>query len=220
MFEVISLMILALVLGFKHSYDSDHLIAVSNILRKVNSVKSSINIGLSWAIGHMMTATIITITLFVFKESFFNSVLSHFEKIVGVLLIALGILSLKDFLSFHSHRHYHGSLVHSHSHIHTKKNKNTHSHFHMFGIGIIHGLASNDELLMLFTASLAITSIGGLILALGMFSLGVVIGMVLFAAIFAYPLIKMNSEKIYRLVSLGTGSMGIVYGTLMLSSLI
>lgn len=220
MFEVISLMFLALVLGFKHSYDSDHLIAVSNILREVDSVKSSIKIGLSWAVGHMITATVITIILFVFRESFLNSVLPHFEKIAGILLIALGIFSLRGFLSFHSHRHSHGNLVHSHRHIHIKKNDGSHSHAHMFGIGIIQGLASNDELLMLFTASLAITSIGSLILALGMFSLGVVAGMVLFAAIFAYPLIKTHSEKIYRLVSFGTGSIGIFYGILMLFAVV
>ncbi|MBI2654746.1 sulfite exporter TauE/SafE family protein [Candidatus Woesearchaeota archaeon] len=216
MFEVISLMFLALVLGFKHSYDSDHLIAVSNILRKADSVKSSIKVGLSWAAGHMLTATVITIILFAFRESFLNNVLPHFEKIAGIMLIALGIFSLRDFLSFHSHRHSHGNLAHSHTHIHTKKNKHSHSHAHMFGIGIVQGLASNDELLMLFAASLAVTSIGSLILALGMFSLGVAAGMVLFAAIFAYPLVKMHSEKAYRLVSFGTGSIGIFYGILIL----
>ena len=97
MLELISFMVLALVLGFKHSYDSDHLIAVSNILRKVDSVKSSIRIGFSWAIGHMLTATTITITLFIFKKSFLNDVLPYFEKIVGIILIVLGILSLRDF---------------------------------------------------------------------------------------------------------------------------
>ena len=90
----------------------------------------------------------------------------------------------------------------------------------MFGIGIVHGLASNDELLMLFTASLAITSMGSLILALGIFSLGVVAGMVLFAAIFSYPLVKMHNERIYKFVSLGTGSVGIFYGILVLFAVV
>ena len=95
MLEIISFMALALVLGFKHSYDSDHLIAFSNILRKVDSIKSSIKMGFSWAIGHMLTATIITIALFIFKGSFLNDFLKHFEKIVGVMLIVLGLISLR-----------------------------------------------------------------------------------------------------------------------------
>ncbi|MBI2650510.1 sulfite exporter TauE/SafE family protein [Candidatus Woesearchaeota archaeon] len=220
MLELVSLMALALVLGFKHSYDSDHLIAVSNILRKVDSVKSSIRIGFSWAIGHMLTATIVTTALFIFKESFLNNVLPHLGKIAGLMLVALGILSLWDFFRLHSHMHSHDGIIHSHPHIHLKKYKDKkHSHIHMFGIGIVQGLASNDELLILFAASLAITSIGGLIAALGLFSLGVVLGMVLFAIAFSYPLIKLHSAKIYKYVSFGTGSAGIAYGTLMLFAL-
>jgi len=220
MLEIISFMALALVLGFKHSYDSDHLIAVSNILRNVDSVESSIRIGFNWAIGHMLTATIITITLFIFKESFLNNLLPHFEKIVGIMLVVLGSLSLKDFFSLHSHKHSHGNIIHSHPHIHLKKHQGKgHSHTHMFGIGVVQGLASNDELLTLFAASLAVTSLGGLIAALGLFSFGVVLGMVLFTIIFSYPLIKLHSEKIYKFVSFGTGSMGIIYGTLMLFAL-
>src|SRR3990167_1941481 len=103
MIELISFMLLALVLGFKHTYDSDHLIAVSNILRKADSVKSSAKVGFSWALGHMLTATIITIILFIFKESFLNNVLPHFERFVGIMLILLGLVSLKELFSFHSH---------------------------------------------------------------------------------------------------------------------
>ena len=220
MIELISFMLLALVLGFKHSYDSDHLIAVSNILRKSDSIKSSAKIGMSWAMGHMITATIITITLFIFKESFLNNILPHFRKIAGTMLIILGLISLKEIFSFHSHKHEHDGIIHSHKHIHIKSdNQSKHSHAHMFGIGIIHGLASNDELLVLFTASLAVASLGGLLVGLSFFSIGVVFGMILFTIIFSYPMLKMNSEKLYKVISLGTGSMGILYGTLMLLSI-
>ena len=90
----------------------------------------------------------------------------------------------------------------------------------MFRIGIVHGLASNDELLMLFTASLAVTSLGGLIAALGLFSFGVVLGMSIFAIVFSYPLVKLHSEKICKFVSFGTGSIGIAYGALMIFTII
>ena len=221
MLELASFMALALALGFRHSYGTDHLIAVSNILRKSDSVKSSIRIGFSWAAGHMLTAAIITLTLFIFKESFLKNVLPNFERIAGIMLIILGILSLRDFLGFHFHRHSHGKVIHSHAHIHFKNSRGKkHSHAHIFGIGIIHGLASNNELLILFTASLAVTSLGGLMAALGMFSFGVALGMILFAVVFSYPLIKMHSEKIYKFASFGTGSIGIVYGTMMLFAIV
>lgn len=219
MIELISFMILALVLGFKHSYDSDHLIAVSNILRKVDSIKSSVKVGLSWAIGHMITATVITIILYIFKETVLNDVLPHFEKIVGIMLIILGILSFRDFFTFHFHKHSHGGRAHSHLHLH-EKNHESHVHKHMFGIGIIHGLASNDELLLLFTASFAVTSLGGLLLGLGIFSVGVVLGMLLFTCIFSYPLVKMHNNFVYKSVTFVTGSAGVAYGALIVFSIV
>lgn len=58
MLEVVAIMILALALGFKHSYDADHLIAVSSILRRAKSIRSSWKSSIFWAIGHMITAAI------------------------------------------------------------------------------------------------------------------------------------------------------------------
>ena len=219
MIELISFMLLALVLGFKHSYDSDHLIAVSNILRKVDSVKSSAKVGFSWAIGHMLAAAAITIILYMFRKTVLNDVLPHFEKIAGIMLIILGILAFRDFFTFHFHKHSHGNRVHSHPHLH-EKHQETHFHKHMFGIGIMHGLASNDELLLLFTASFAVTSLGGLLLGLGIFSIGVVLGMILFAFIFSYPLVKLHSNLAYRAVTYAAGSAGVVYGALMVFSIV
>ena len=220
MLELISFMLLALVLGFKHSYDADHVIAVSNILRKAESFRSSVKMGFSWAIGHMATAAIITISLYVFRESVIKSILPNFEKIAGLMLIILGMLSLKYSLSFHLHKHKHRNITHSHFHLHAKNEPGKHSHKHILGIGIIQGLASNDELLILFTASLGITSLGWLLLGIGGFSIGVALGMVLFSFIFTYPLIKLHSEIIYKIFSLVTGLTGIIYGALMVFALV
>ena len=221
MIEPIPFMLLTLALGFKHSYDADHLIAVSVILRKVNSVINAIKIGLSWAVGHMLTAGIITLLLFAFKESFLQNVLPYFEKIVGIILIILGLWGLKDVFFAHSHKHRHGNIVHSHLHIHDKnKNHSGHYHKHMLGIGVIHGLASNDEILILLTASLGVATLGGIMLGIGMFSIGVVAGMVLFSVLLSIPVIKANSAGFYRIVSAATGLISIVYGASSLFAII
>lgn len=215
----LTLALLALVLGIKHSYDADHLIAVSNILRKVGSLKSAVKVGFNWSIGHMLTATIITIILYVFRETILTDILPHFEKIVGLMLIVLGLISLKDVFKFHSHMHRHGNTIHSHPHLYVK-GEEQHFHKHMFGIGIVHGLASNDELLVLFTASLGITTLGGILLGVGIFSIGVVLGMIFFSCAFSYPLIKINSDKIYKFVSFASGTIGIIYGLGMVSGFV
>ena len=210
MLEYLSFGILALILGFKHSFDADHIIAVSNILRKARSMAAAVRVSVSWALGHMLTAVIVTVLLYIFRESLLKNLLSHFDQIVGFMLIILGIISFKDVFA-HFHEHKHGKTKHAHPHVHAKK-ENRHVHKHMLGIGIIHGLASNDELLLLFTASLGVTTLGGIIAGVGIFSIGVVLGMITFAAFFSYPLIKTNSETIYRIIAGVTGAVSVVYG--------
>ncbi len=220
MIELVSYILFSLFLGCRHSYDSDHLIAVSNILRKTGSIKSAVKTGISWAMGHMATIVIAAILLYFFKESFLIGVLPHFEKITGIMLVMLGLLSLKDFINFHSHKHKHGILEHSHCHMHYKASSYSHFHRHMFGIGVVQGLASSGELLLLFTASMAATSLGILLLGIGSFSLGVILGMALFSLIISYPLIKFHQNAVYRIATFGTGSIGIVYGMLILLAVV
>lgn len=214
MIQAVSFMLLALALGFRHSYDPDHLIAVSNILRKAKSAGSSVRVGAFWAAGHMLTATAVTLILFVFGKSLLQDYFSYFEILAGAILIVLGIFTLKDFFNFHSHRHSHGKMTHSHPHNHLKEMP-FHCHKHIFGIGMLHGLASNDELLILFTASLGITTIGGILLGIGLFSIGVFFGIAVFSFLFSYPLIRMNGQKIFKMATLATGASGIIYGIIM-----
>ena len=215
MFQILPYMLLSLILGFKHSYDADHLIAVSNFLRMAESLKSATKIGLSWAFGHMLTATIITVLLYLFRESILSVILPHFEKIVGFVLIILGFLSLRELIAVHYHNHRHGDAVHAHPHTH-KKNNHVHIHKHIFGIGIVHGLASNDELLILLTSSLGAATLGSILLGLGIFSIGVVLGMLIFSMILSFPLLKMDNKTIYKIFTFGSGAMSIVYGALIL----
>lgn len=207
---------LALMLGFKHSYDADHIIAVSTVLRKAQGITSAAWTSISWAAGHMLTATTVTVLLYAFRESLLSGVLSNFEEVVGVMLIALGLWSFRDAFRLHSHEHSHDGMRHYHPHTHSSLEKKSHFHKHMFGIGIIHGLASNDELLLLFTASLGVTTLGGILLGVGIFSIGVVLGMMLFSLLFSYPLLKANGNAVYQVVSISTGTLSVIYGLLML----
>jgi len=209
---------LALLLGFKHSYDADHIIAVANFLRKADTLKSAVRISVSWALGHMITAAIITTLLYVFRESLLTAFLANFEKVVGVMLIVLGLFSLKDVFNLHSHAHKHEGISHEHPHRHAQ-DFNGHVHKHMFGIGIIHGIASNDELLILFTASLGLSTLWGILAGVAVFSIGVVLGMVLFALIFSYPLLKSRSEALYKAVTMITGAVSVAYGGLVLANI-
>lgn len=216
---MLQLGLLALFLGIKHSFDADHLIAVSNLLSRSQSLQSSVKMSLHWAAGHMLTAAAITALLFVFKDEFLSLVLGKMELLVALMLIVLGALSIYKSGIFHAHRHTHDGIQHVHWHLHTAGGREGHSHRHMFGIGVMHGLASNDELLLLLTASLGLSTLAEMIFGVAIFSLGVVIGMVAFSLLFTYSLLKMESARLSQAINLTVGCISVVYGAMMLFGL-
>lgn len=199
---------LALALGFKHSYDADHLVAVSNFLMRSRSLRRTSLMSLSWAAGHMLTATAITIVLFAFRATLLRDVLGYLELGVAVMLVVIGVLSLLiEFRVIHRHAHRHASEEHEHAHVHVRAK----DHQTMFGIGIVHGLASNDELLVLLVASLSVASLEALIGGVGVFSLGVVAGMVTFGLGVTYPVKRWGTERVRRAINVGAAVLSIAY---------
>lgn len=213
MIEIFSL---ALLLGIKHSFDADHLIAVSTILSRSTSAKKSVKISLYWAMGHMVTAILITFLLFTFRNEVLSFFLEKMQFFAGAMLILIGIIGIYHSRIFHGHTHTHVGKPHTHWHMHFHSNEKDHSHKHIFGIGIIQGLASNDELLLILTASLGVATLLELIVGVTAFTLGVVIGMIGFGTLFTFPLLKMHQEKIMPFIHFGIGSISIIYGAFML----
>ncbi len=218
--DVLFFLGLALALGFKHSYDADHLVAVSNLLVRSHDLRRTTLMSVSWALGHMLTASGITVILFVFRETLLRPFLDEFEILVGVMLIAIGAIALLwEFRVLHrlgllhEHAHEHPTGEHQHPHFHLRR---LGDHGTMFGIGVVHGLASNDELLILLVASFAIASIEGLLAGVAVFSLGVVLGMVLFGVGISYPMLRWGDAKVRRAISVVASALSIAYGVLLL----
>lgn len=219
--------LLALALGLKHAYDADHLVAVSNFLTRSSGLRETSRMTLSWAVGHMATAAIITTVLFVLASQAeqVTGLLSVFELGVAVMLIAVGVGAiLMEIPMFHSHPHAHpDGTVHSHSHRHRFGRlggfaRKIHLHNPLFGIGIIHGLASNDELLLLFVAGLGVGSLELLLGGVAVFTIGVVLGMMLFG--FAVTsLYRYRLQKVRIVFNLTVALLSIVYGGLLLMGL-
>ena len=206
--------LLALVLGFKHSYDTDHLVAVSNILVKSKTLNDSVRVSVSWAGGHMITATSITLGLYWFRDSFFPQLSAISGLLVGPMLVVLGMLSLISV--FHWHGHPHDDGVHSHPHFHGPDSSHSHHHKRMFGIGVIQGLASNDELLILMTALLGLSTITSVIAGVAIFSAGVVLGMVVFGLILSFSMSRVSGVTMNKMINVATGGVSVAYGVFLL----
>ncbi len=225
------LIIFAFILGIKHSLDADHLVAVSSLITRATGIRKTSVLSAFWALGHMLTASIITGILYLLKDQFLSAYLSVFESVVAWMLILIGVLTILwefDVISFgkHSHGHIHtGETVEVHEgHTHDQEGENLkeieHHHFFavksenkiMVGIGVIHGLASNDELLILLTLTLGLNQLSEMLFGVLIFSLGVVLGMILYGTLLNASVIAVYRERITKVINLTIAVLAISYG--------
>jgi hypothetical protein len=174
------LLALALALGIKHSFDADHVVAVGNILTRARSVGQAFRLSTWWAVGHLATACLISLLLFYGKETLWPGLIERLDLLVPIMLLAVGVWGLLlARRRVHAHRHAHGTRQHAHLHIHVNE---SHEAKKMGGIGLVHGLASNDELLLILLSVLGAGSALDVVAYVAVFSLGVVLGMGAYAA--------------------------------------
>lgn len=212
--DTLPFLLLALALGVKHAFDADHLAATSVFVARAGSARGAARMGLSWGIGHTITAGVLTVALFLARDAFLSAWLEPLEFIVAATLIALGAASITFGAGrVHDHAHRHAGAEHAHAHLHLFDGK---EHRALLGIGLLHGLASNDELLLFMTAGLGVASLGGLLLGVGAFSVGVVAGMALFGAVLALPVVRARSGAVRRGVVLAAGVASVATGVAML----
>lgn len=191
--------LITLYAGFTHAFETDHLLAVSNIVTSRNRTVSAMKDGMFWGLGHTSTIFVIGIIMLLLKFRIGAGYFGYFEAFVGLMLIFLGIYRLQKWFKekkpvLHTHQHAHADgHVHSHTHIHTiNKTGHSHSHFPAYGIGLVHGLAGSGSLMILVMSQMKTVTNGlGYLL---IFGLGSVAGMMLAAGFFSLPF----SQKMLR----------------------
>ena len=176
--------------------------------------------GLSWALGHMITAGLLIMLLEITLLDVIVSFFGYFEIAVGLMLIFLGGLSIAwETKSFHTHKHEHENTTHTHSHVHVL-NHERHLHPHLFTAGIIQGLASNDEILTLIVISLGVITLPEMFLNLGIFTTGVALGMLTFGFTMSYPVMRFGIRRVKKVIGITVGSVSILYGLLLIIGLV
>lgn len=176
MSEFISILF-AIVVGFTHAFEADHVVAVSTLVTKRNNTFQAIRDGIYWGLGHSSTVLIIGIIIIIFKSVISEQVFSYLEAIVGIMLIGLGILRIRKALNPPKETHIH---------------KNQHSL--AYGVGLVHGLAGSGAMVLLVMTEIQGTGLQMIYLIL--FCIGSILGMLVAAGIFSLPFSKKLSANI------------------------
>lgn len=181
-------LLLTVYAGFSHAFETDHLLAVSNIVSQRNSTLKALKDGIFWGLGHTSTILLVGIIMLLVKVQINPAYFHYLEASVGVMLVALGAYRLyklktglvKGTFSKHSHPHQHEISV---ANTGVKK-----LHLVSYSIGLVHGLAGSGELVLLVMLQIASPQSGFLYLLI--FGVGSILGMLVAAALFSLPFSK------------------------------
>tara|TARA_R110000868_G_scaffold352419_2_gene613673 strand:+ start:593 stop:1201 length:609 start_codon:yes stop_codon:yes gene_type:complete len=189
-----SLIFMALIVGFFHSFEADHLAAVSNLVSTKKSAIQSLKDGMFWGIGHTVTIFFIGVLILVLKYSISENVFSKFEGLVGIMLIVLGIYRLSKLKQVKQTLH-HG-----------------HNHKLALGVGLIHGIAGSGAVVAAAVSATSTISIG--LLYLTIFGMGSILGMLCVAFILGKILYlkKLENINIVSYFSIFSSLFCIVFG--------
>lgn len=167
-------LLFALVVGFVHAFEADHLVAVSSLVSKRDNLWLALKDGVFWGLGHTSTIFLIGLLMIVGKSTLLDGYFGYFEAGVGLMLIGLGVFRL------YQYRKQNGEA---------EKLVDQGKHHHMaYGVGLIHGVAGSGALILVVMSQMSTASEGMWYLLL--FGLGSVGGMLLAAGLLGLPLSK------------------------------
>lgn len=175
----------AATIGFSHSFETDHLVAVSSIVTRRSNVRSAIKDGIFWGLGHTSTILLVALVYLIGKFILNEQDFRYFEAGVGIMLVFLGILRFYRILEQKNHGHFHTEEP---------------STGLAFGVGLVHGLAGSGGLLISLLAEIK-EPISAFVYILT-FGLGSVLGMMIAAGVFSLPFSAKYLQNKYLALSL------------------
>ncbi len=172
---------------------ADHMAAVAPLA--VEQRRRPWLAGLLWGVGHSGGVWLLALVALLAREALPLDVISSWsERLVGVVLIAVGLWGLHRVLRLRVHTHTHTHIdaggtkqTHEHTHVHAAPSPEAHEHHadhtavrhSLLGIGALHGLAGTAHVLGVLPA-LAMPSRASAAAYVISFGIGSIIGMALF----------------------------------------
>ena len=177
-----------LIAGIIHVWSGpDHLAAVAPLAVKQHRSKWSP--GARWGLGHSAGVAVVGLLSLWLRELLPLEILSGWgERLVGVMLLGIGIWALSKAFKVHAHEHEHDGTRHLHMHAHGQnlEHEKAEAHGHhthaAFGIGVLHGVAGSSHFLGVLPV-LAFPSTGQAVAYLAAFAVGTVLSMAAFSSV-------------------------------------
>ena len=200
---MLSLLLLGFLLGIRHALEADHIATVASLASTHSNRKQMLKQGLAWGIGHSITLMTVAGSVMIIDDVIPETMAVKLEMLVGVMMALLGIdvirRARKSHVHMHSHQGVDGSVhlsLHSHSDAEIKNHDVAHHATHgnadaypikALLLGLIHGIAGSAALVLIFVEQ--IDSLLNGLFYLTTFSVGSIVGMMLFSVVISFPIV-------------------------------
>jgi high-affinity nickel permease len=145
MIALLSIVALGFFLGMRHATDPDHVIAVTTIVSRQQSIRHAALIGILWGIGHTVTILVVGSAIILFGIAIPPRLGLSMELSVGLMLILLGVLNLSGIMRWitetftpaqlENHTHANGTRNSVYRHSHGNPSEKHHHHEENRSIG-------------------------------------------------------------------------------------
>jgi len=166
----------------------DHLAAVAPLAARGG--RAAWRSGFRWGFGHAGGVAIVGVAALLLRGLLpIDRLSSWSERLVGVVLIAIGLWGIRAALRtrVHAHPHAHDGHEHAHMHVHGRRlahaDEDAHVHTHAaLAVGILHGLAGSSHFLGVLPA-LALPTHAAAFGYIAAFGAGTIAAMTVFASL-------------------------------------
>jgi cytochrome c biogenesis protein CcdA len=185
--SLLSILVLGLFLGVRHATDADHVVAVTTLVARRQSMRAALSLGALWGVGHGLTILLVGGAIILLGIVVPPRLGLTLELSVAVMLIALGALNLRTASREAQARnaaHAHGATDGEGNDAHSSPQPTR--KLRSFAIGVVHGLAGSAAVALLVLSTIRDAALS--FLYLGLFATGTVVGMMLVTTALSFPI--------------------------------
>jgi high-affinity nickel-transport protein len=197
--------VLGLLVGLRHSFEPDHLTAVSTLVGETADLRGSALLGALWGVGHTLSLVAVGAILMLVGASLPERAAVVFELGVAAMLLVLGVRSIVVAMSTTAH---HRGRAHNHVHPELRTRA-----WRPLAVGLVHGLAGSGALTAIAFAELP--GAGARLVYMALFGLGSIAGMALASGAAGATLrVVARSDGARRGLCVATGILSIAVGVM------
>ena len=223
---------LGLVLGIRHSTDTDHVVAISTIVTRERSIRGAALIGSLWGLGHTLTIFVVGCFIILFGVVIPPRIGLSMEFSVALMLILLGLLNLTGMMQRLAARFRPVSTAGAASNLSLPGTKvrlagsrpllgsfTASQCLRPLAVGLVHGLAGSAAVALLVLST--IHSPVWAILYLVIFGGGTMFGMMCMTATMALPLVYAGDRlpRIGHYLGIASGLVSVCFGSFLVYQL-